>query len=62
MTAEQQRCQDVAFIDGSKECRSTAGEGPFHTYFSVWVILIVEEPTVTDKYRTNSNKSVVPLL
>lgn len=32
-----------------KESRPTAGEGPFYTHFKVWVMLIVEDPTVTMK-------------
>jgi len=46
------RCPDVAFIDKSIEYRSTAGQGPFHTHFKVWVLLIVEDPTMTVKCRS----------
>ena len=45
------RCS-VAFIDRSKEYRSTAGYGSFHTHFGVWVMLIVEYPIVTVICRT----------
>ena len=43
---------DVVFIDRSKEYHSTEGYGPFHTYFSARVMLIIEEATVTVKCRT----------
>jgi hypothetical protein len=41
----------------SKEYCAIAGWGPFYTHFRVWVINIVEDPTMT----VNSNNSVVPL-
>ena len=42
----------VAFISGSKEYLSTAGQGPCHTHFRVCVLFIVEDRTVTVKCRT----------
>ena len=38
----------------------TAVYGSFHIHFMVWVLIIVEDPTVTVKYRTK--KSTVLLL
>jgi len=37
MTSGLQRCRDVALIDRIKEYQPTAGSGPFHTHFRVWV-------------------------
>jgi len=59
MTSKLQRCPNVVFIDRSKEYSSTAG--PCHTFLSILVILIIEDPTVTVKCG-KSNKSAVPLL
>jgi len=43
---------DVELIVRSKVYRATAGWWPFYTHFTVWVNLIVEEPTMTVKCRT----------
>jgi len=49
---KNKRYPDVVFIDRSKEYRSTAGSRSFHTHFRVQVIPIVEDQTVTVKWRT----------
>jgi hypothetical protein len=43
----QKRLKAAAFID----C-STADYGPFHTHFKIWVIVIIEDPTETEKCWT----------
>ena len=47
-TSKRQRYPDVTFIGRSKKYHSTAGYGPLHTHFRVWVLLIVEEPIMTE--------------
>ena len=48
LTSKRQRYPDVTFIGRSKKYHSTAGYGPLHTHFRVRVLLIVEEPTMTE--------------
>ena len=45
MHLNDKRCPDVVFICISEKYGSTAIYEPFHTYFKVWIILIVEDPT-----------------
>jgi hypothetical protein len=38
-------------VDGSKEDRSAADQGPLHMHFNVRGMLNIEDPTVTVKCR-----------
>jgi hypothetical protein len=55
MASRGQIYPDVAFIDRSKKCFSYADQGPFHVHFSVRVILIIADLTVTVKYMKSKN-------
>ena len=52
MIPEWQKCPDVTFTYGSKEYHSTADLMTFHSHYRVWVLIIIEDPTVTVKCRT----------
>jgi hypothetical protein len=41
-------------LDRSKEYYLTQGKGPFHTHFRVRVMVIIENPTVTEMQNSNS--------
>jgi hypothetical protein len=42
ITSTWQICPDVAFVDRNKEYTQQQDEGQFHTYYRVWVVLIIE--------------------
>lgn len=46
MTSKWQKCPDVAFIEWSKEDHSTADQRLIYTHFRVWVMHIIEDPTM----------------
>ena len=49
VTSKHQICHVVAFIDKRKEHHSNVGIDAFKTHFSVRVMLVIENPTVTVK-------------
>ena len=46
------RCSIYCIYWQMYRLRSIAGSGPFHTHLRIWVILIVEDLTVTVECRT----------
>ena len=52
--------KEIYFTGISREYCSNSGQGPFYTNFRVCVMLIVENPTLTDVQ--NSNKTADSLL
>ena len=52
VTSKRQRCPHTAFIGRNKEYHSAAGLEMLHAHFMVYVLPILEDPTVVVKCRT----------
>ena len=56
ITSTRQRCPGVTFLTRNKEHCSTTVYGQFHTHFKIWVMPIIEDHSVTVKWRTSQKE------